>query len=82
MDALKIDRDFVDGLDVHDSDDEFVRSIISLADALGLEVVAEGVESRAQADALVRLGCVRAQGYYFGHPAPAAELRDRLTVRR
>lgn len=82
VDALKIDRAFVDGLEDHDSDDAFVRSIISLADALGLEVVAEGVESRAQADALVRLGCVRAQGYYFGRPAPPAEIRDRLTVRR
>lgn len=76
VDALKIDRAFVDGLELHDSDDAFVRSIVSLAGALGLDVVAEGVENQAQADVLARLGCRRAQGYFFGRPIPAAELRS------
>ncbi len=76
VDALKIDRTFVDGLDGADSDDTFVRSIISLADALGLDVVAEGVENEAHIEALSRLGCRRAQGYYFGRPMPATELRS------
>ena len=75
VDALKIDRAFVDGLEYRESDDAFVRSIISLADALGLDVVAEGVENQAQADVLLRLGCIRAQGYHYGRPMPAADLR-------
>lgn len=79
VDALKIDRAFVDGLEHQESDDAFVRSIISLAEALGLDVVAEGVENQEQADVLLALGCVRAQGYYYGRPVPAADLRQRLT---
>ncbi len=78
VDALKIDRAFVMELADNDEDQAFVRSIISLADALGLDVVAEGVETQAQADVLLRLGCHRAQGYYFGRPAPASELHERL----
>ncbi len=80
VDTLKIDRTFVDGLDGVNSDDTFVRSIISLADALGLDVVAEGVESQAHADALERLGCRRAQGYFYGRPMPATELRALLAA--
>jgi len=78
--AVKLDRTFVDGLDDEANDDGFVRSIISLADALGLDVVAEGVENQAQADALVRLGCLKAQGYFFGRPAPERELSDRMVA--
>lgn len=78
VDALKIDRAFVDGLEHRESDDAFVRSIISLADALGLDVVAEGVENQEQADVLLRLGCIRAQGYHYGRPMPAQELRALL----
>ncbi len=78
VDALKIDRAFVMDLAESVDDQAFVRSIISLAEALGLDVVAEGVETREQADVLLRLGCHRAQGYFFGRPAPAADLHTRL----
>jgi len=78
VDALKIDRAFVMELAEDLEDQAFVRSIVSLADALGLDVVAEGVETREQADVLLRLGCHRAQGYYFGRPAPASDLHARL----
>ncbi len=74
VDALKIDREFVMGLGSRDEDTAFVRSIISLADALGLSVVAEGVETVEQADSLLRLGCHRAQGFYFAKPAPVEDL--------
>ena len=76
VDALKIDRTFVDGLAGLDHDDAFVRSIISLAHALRLDVVAEGVENEAQADALLQLGCHRAQGFLFGRPMTGEQLRD------
>lgn len=81
VDALKIDRAFVMDLAENGEDQAFVRSIISLADALGLDVVAEGVETQEQADVLLRLGCHRAQGYFFGRPAPAEDLRTRLNER-
>ena len=48
------------------------------AEALGLDVVAEGVETLEQAEILVGLGCHRAQGFYFAKPGPAAELRELL----
>lgn len=78
VDALKIDRTFVTDLGTDDDNVAFVRSIISLADALGLEVVAEGVETQTQARILAGLGCHRAQGYLFGRPGPATALREYL----
>lgn len=80
VDALKIDREFVMGLGSVDEDTAFVRSIISLADALGLSVVAEGVETIEQADSLLRLGCQRAQGFYFARPAPVDALLEMVAA--
>jgi diguanylate cyclase (GGDEF)-like protein/PAS domain S-box-containing protein len=79
VDVLKIDRAFVSDLDRESSDVAFVRSIVSLAEALSLDVVAEGVETAEQARILVELGCHRAQGYHFAEPAPAAALREHLS---
>ncbi len=81
VDALKVDRAFVKDLEDANNDGAFVRAIISLAEALGLDIVAEGVENQAQVDQLIQLGCIRAQGYFFGRPAPAAEMRDRMMAR-
>ncbi|MEM7142085.1 MAG: EAL domain-containing protein [Actinomycetota bacterium] len=78
VDALKIDRAFVNDLARDSEDEAFVKSIVSLAAALSLDVVAEGVETREQAALLLDLGCRRAQGFYFAKPAPAEELRGRL----
>lgn len=78
VDALKIDRAFVNDLAVDSEDVAFVRSIVSLAGALSLDVVAEGVETAEQADLLLELGCTRAQGFYFAKPAPPEALRERL----
>ena len=78
VDALKIDRTFVEGLGEDDEDRAFVRSIISLADALGLEVVAEGVETQLQSKILAQLGCHRAQGYLYARPGPPDDLRSYL----
>ena len=69
VDTLKIDRSFVSNVET-ETGSALVRAILSLADALELDVVAEGVETVGQARALARLGCRTAQGYHFGKPAP------------
>ncbi len=65
VDVLKIDRSFVDGLGDDPEDTAIVTAIISMSRALGLDVVAEGVETHRQLEELRRLGCDRAQGYLF-----------------
>ena len=71
---IKIDRSFVSDLGQSDDALAVVKAVISLAHALGLKVVAEGVETEAQADALVLLGCDELQGFLFAKPMPAHEL--------
>jgi diguanylate cyclase (GGDEF)-like protein/PAS domain S-box-containing protein len=67
---VKIDKSFVSSIGADASGVDLVDPIIRLARAVGLQVVAEGVESQSQADALLDLGCDVGQGYLFGHPAP------------
>jgi diguanylate cyclase len=66
--VLKIDRDFIDGLCAEPGDTAVVSSILSLAFAMGKHPIAEGVEKREQAAALLRMGCEVAQGYLFSPP--------------
>ncbi len=75
LDQLKIDRSFVHDLGVEGSNTTIAQAIIALGKSLGLVVVAEGVETAVQRAALQRLGCDAFQGYLFGAPAPAGELR-------
>jgi diguanylate cyclase (GGDEF)-like protein/PAS domain S-box-containing protein len=87
-DALKIDRSFVDGLGRDSEADAIVRTVIGLARSLGLDLVAEGVETEEQRRLLVELGCQFAQGFLFSRPlaAPAFEEwrahRDELAISR
>ena len=76
--SLKIDRAFVAGLPDDHGDEAIVRACLQLAEALDLEVTAEGVEDGAQRDALVALGCHRAQGFLLSRPEPATDLAGRL----
>jgi diguanylate cyclase (GGDEF)-like protein/PAS domain S-box-containing protein len=69
-DAIKIDQSFVKGLGENTEDTAVVRMIIELAHTLGLEVIAEGVETEKQADLLKEMGCDFAQGYHFSKPLP------------
>ena len=70
---LKVDRAFVTTLPEDPYDNALVGAIQRLAAALDMPVVAEGVESQAQADALARLGCTRAQGYFYAMPLDRAD---------
>ncbi len=73
VDVLKIDRSFVQDVESH-AGRALVKAIVALSDALGLDVVAEGVESAGQARQLAALGCHIAQGYHFARPAPASTM--------
>ncbi len=75
VDVIKIDRSFVDGLGTDSDDTAVVRSILSLSEALGLGVVAEGVEDELHVCELRRLGCRNAQGFGLAVPMPADGLR-------
>jgi diguanylate cyclase (GGDEF)-like protein/PAS domain S-box-containing protein len=79
LDAVKVDRGFVDGLGTDPHDTALVAAILAMAGALDLEVTAEGVETPDQLDNLQRMGCPRAQGYYLARPAPAADITQLLT---
>ncbi|HSJ98528.1 MAG TPA: EAL domain-containing protein, partial [Myxococcota bacterium] len=74
LDALKIDREFVDGLGTEPEDTAIVTAVLSMASALDLDVIAEGVETDAQLAWLRDHGCGCAQGYLLGRPMPADEL--------
>ncbi len=71
---VKIDQLFVRGMHEHAKDAAIVHSIVALGHALGLTVVAEGVETRAMWDLLEALGCDMAQGYYISRPLPESDV--------
>jgi diguanylate cyclase len=75
IDALKVDRMFVADLDEQTGDAAILEAVVAMADALGIDVVAEGVETREQLARLALLGYDFAQGYYFAPPGPADEVR-------
>jgi len=78
MDVVKIDRRFVQGLSRGGKDWVLCGSILTMAHALGLKVVAEGIETEEQRALLLELGCDYGQGYLLGRPMPAVDLATRL----
>jgi EAL domain-containing protein (putative c-di-GMP-specific phosphodiesterase class I) len=72
VDIVKLDREFVAGVDGPPDEAAFALSLLSVADALGIEVVAKGIESREQAWRLAELGCRYGQGYFFSKPLGAS----------
>src|SRR2546428_516742 len=78
LDTLKIDRGFVQGMTENPHDTSIVGTIISLAQALRLKVVAEGVETEQQAQLLRLLRCDQAQGFLFSRPVPAEDIEALL----
>ncbi|WP_304546177.1 bifunctional diguanylate cyclase/phosphodiesterase [Sulfurimonas microaerophilic] len=79
IDKLKIDQSFVMDALVDKDDRELTRAIISIANSLNLEVIAEGVETKEQAEFLVKNGCVEAQGYFYYKPLDVITLTKILT---
>lgn len=80
VDELKVDRSFVAGLTRGSNDEILVRSIVDLAHNLGLQVVAEGVETESVAEHLRALGCDRLQGFLLGRPMPLDAMTAVLAV--
>jgi len=82
VDVLKIDRSFTAGLGTDGGDTAIVEALVQLADRLGLEIVAEGVETEASAAELIRVGCHRAQGYLFSRALPPDQLDGAVSAGR
>ena len=80
LDEVRIDRTSIDTLTAHPHDRAIVRSIISLVREIGLTATADGVETGAQADVLIALGCIRHQGHLYSRALPAAEFDTFLSA--
>ncbi len=72
VDVIKVDRSFIDGIEGNARDELIVNGMVRLADALDVDVVAEGVERQGQAERLAQMGCTSAQGYFFSRPVRAS----------
>lgn len=82
FDKVKIDRAFISGMLDLPANRAIVRAIIGIGEDLGINVVAEGVETKLQADALLAEGCVLMQGYLYGKPKPYTEIVNDLAVKK
>jgi diguanylate cyclase (GGDEF)-like protein len=81
FDKIKIDQSFVKGATIAGNRNAaIIRAIVSLADALGMDTTAEGVENRDEVALIRKLGCSHIQGYVYGKPARAADVSHQLTV--
>ncbi|MEA2376798.1 MAG: hypothetical protein QOI45_484 [Thermoleophilaceae bacterium] len=80
VDIVKVDRTFVSGMAANSTDRELVAAVVGMGRALKLSVVAEGIETPEQADALRELGCDIGQGYLFSKAVPADELDSMLEL--
>ncbi|HKI74175.1 MAG TPA: EAL domain-containing protein [Pseudomonadales bacterium] len=78
VDVVKIDRSFVQGLNGNGPSRAIVQAVIGLGQALGMKVIAEGIETEEHRSELVALGCDTAQGFYFHKPVPADAMDDLL----
>jgi EAL domain-containing protein (putative c-di-GMP-specific phosphodiesterase class I) len=78
INGLKIDNSFINTINTDNSNLQIVQAIISLSNELGIGVVAEGIEDRAQLDQLKKLGCEFGQGYYLSYPMDRRKMKAKL----
>ena len=81
IDYLKIDRSFVQNLFVCEKSRKIIASIVALSSSLGLELVAEGVETQEDLQMLLKLGCSKFQGFYFSKALPSWQVQDFLSAK-
>lgn len=81
LDQLKIDQSFIREIATDPDDAIIVQTIIAMAKNLGMEVIAEGVETEQQRNFLIERGCLNFQGYLFGNPVPLEEFEQLLVAR-
>ena len=86
FDTVKIDRSFVKEIGTADDTSEIINTVLQLARSLGMDVVAEGVETKEQLARLAAMGCISGQGYYFSKPVDAERalrlIRDKVALQR
>jgi EAL domain-containing protein (putative c-di-GMP-specific phosphodiesterase class I) len=82
FDKIKIDRSFINSISRVDSSKMIVRSVVTLGRALGMDIVAEGIETEFEARMMTEFGCTELQGYYFSKPIPADEFVELLKTFR
>lgn len=80
IDELKIDKSFIDHISADEQSRNMVESIVAIAGNHGMELVAEGVEHRAQVDELIAMGCRRFQGFYFSRPVPIERVQEQVAT--
>jgi diguanylate cyclase (GGDEF)-like protein len=78
VDTIKLDQSFVQSIDTNHTARRLVQAVIGVAHGLGLNIVAEGVETESQREALIAAGCHTMQGFLFARPRPAADLEEIL----
>ena len=78
IDLLKIDKSFIDEINILNPKNDFIQSIISLVHKLDIEALAEGVEDKFQYEYLVSAGIDNIQGYYLGKPLPEDEVEKAM----
>ena len=80
FDKIKIDRSFIGSISKVDTSRRIVQSVITLGRGLGMDIVAEGVETEIEAVMMTHFGCTELQGYYFSRPIDADQMVDFLSV--
>ncbi|SFK17914.1 EAL domain-containing protein [Methylophaga sulfidovorans] len=82
VDSIKIDRSFIHGLPENQSNSAITEAILNMADRLGFNVIAEGVETSGQLEFLRKYQCPQLQGLYFNKPMPAEEFEKYLNDKK
>ena len=78
FDVLKLDMEFLKGFETNEKSKPLIKSVIEMANQIGMHTLAEGVETEEQAKFLKTIGCEKLQGYLFSKPIPYEELNDSI----